>query len=373
MGHVKRIGFVVHPGREPAQYAADRLSGWLETRGVETRRFNEDEGDGSDAALYFAKDLDLVVSVGGDGTFLRAAHIAHMVDRPILGVKVGRLGFLTEVEPDHAPALLERFLQGTAVTEERLAVVAEPLGIASFEPQWALNEMMVEKRARHRIIRLAVYVDDVYVTTFSADGVIVATPTGSTAYSFSAGGPIVTPTIPCILVTPVAAHMVFDRSLVLSSDERVSLEVMGEEDGLLSADGRESLELPVGAAVRIGRAPVPARIVRPGDLPDVRAELRRGGDPFAGGQFASAKRPKCVGVSELACVADPVFQNREVRVAFEVTGIDAGQGRGGTRGECHAPATHRLREDGGEREARAGGHVLARQELDWPDEVLQVR
>ncbi len=271
---MRRVGFVVHPGREPAQYAADRLSGWLETRGVETRRFAEDAGYGSDTALMFADDLDLIVSVGGDGTFLRAAHIAHVVDRPILGVKVGRLGFLTEVEPDHAPVILQRFLDGTAVTEERLAVLAEPMGTASFEPQWALNEMMVEKRARHRIIRLAVYVDEVYVTTFSADGVIVATPTGSTAYSFSAGGPIVTPTIPCILVTPVAAHMVFDRSLVLSADERVTLEVVGEEDGLLSADGHESLELPVGAAVRIGRAPVPARIVRPDDLPDFHALVR---------------------------------------------------------------------------------------------------
>jgi NAD+ kinase len=271
---VKRVGFVVHPGRELAVWAADRLSGWLEERGVETRRFAEDPDHGADAALAFAMDLDLIVSVGGDGTFLRAAYLSHTVACPILGVKVGRLGFLTEVEPEHAPAILQRFLDGTASIEERLAVVAEASGAASFEPQWALNEMMVEKRARHRIIRLAVYVDDAYVTTFSADGVIVATPTGSTAYSFSAGGPIVSPTIPCILVTPVAAHMVFDRSLVLSADEHVVLEVVGEEDGLLSADGRESFELPVGAAVRIGRAPTSARLVRPDDVPDFHALVR---------------------------------------------------------------------------------------------------
>jgi NAD+ kinase len=271
---MKRVGFVVHPDREPALWAADRLSGWLEERGVETRRLTEDARVGSEAAAVFTEGLDLIVSVGGDGTFLRAAHLSHPVGCPILGIKVGRLGFLTEIEPEHAPAILQRFLDDTAVIEERLAVLAEPSGAASFEPQWALNEMMVEKRARHRIIRLALFVDDVYVTTFSADGVIVATPTGSTAYSFSAGGPIVTPTIPCILVTPVAAHMVFDRSLVLSADERVTLEVVGEEDGLLSADGRESLELPVGAAVRIGRAPVPARVVRPSHMPDFHALVR---------------------------------------------------------------------------------------------------
>ena len=133
-----------------------------------------------------------MVSVGGDGTFLRAAHLASRGDVPVLGVKVGRMGFLTEVEPDEAPAVLARMLEGTARIEERLAVLAEPEG-ATFEPQWALNEVIVEKSARHRLIRLAVFVDESYVTTFSADGVIVATPTGSTAYSFSAGGPIVSP------------------------------------------------------------------------------------------------------------------------------------------------------------------------------------
>lgn len=289
---MKRVGFVVHPDREPAIWAADRLSGWLEQRGVETRRLTQDVRVGSQTANAFTEGLDLIVSVGGDGTFLRAAHLSHPEGCPVLGIKVGRLGFLTEIEPDRAPAVLQRFLDGTAVIEERLAVVAEPSGAASFEPQWALNEMMVEKRARHRIIRLALFVDEVYVTTFSADGVIVATPTGSTAYSFSAGGPIVTPTIECILVTPVAAHMVFDRSLVLSADEQVRLEVVGEEEGLLSADGRESLELPVGAAVRIRRAAGPARIVRPTDVPDFHALVREkfdlpGDDPGAqNGPFA---------------------------------------------------------------------------------------
>jgi NAD+ kinase len=185
---------------------------------------------------------------------------------PVLGVKVGRMGFLTEVEPDEAPAVLARMLEGSARIEDRLAVLAEPEG-ATFAPQWALNEVIVEKSARHRLIRLGVFVGDSYVTTFSADGVIAASPTGSTAYSFSAGGPIVSPVVPSIVVTPIAAHMVFDRSLVLGPGERVTLEVLGEEAGLLSADGRESLELPVGSSVRIGAAPRPARFVRREDAP----------------------------------------------------------------------------------------------------------
>ena len=271
---MKRVGFVVHPEREAAHFSADRLVGWLEERGIDCRWFRDETTADSHRAQAFAEGVDLIVSVGGDGTFLHAAHLASRATCPVLGVKVGRLGFLTEAEPDEAPAMLQRVLDGTATIEERLAVAAHPIGSAAFEPQWALNEVIVEKRARHRLVRLALFVDDVYVTTFSADGVIVSTPTGSTAYAFSGGGPIVTPTLPCLVVTPVAAHMVFDRSLVLKADQRVTLEVVGDEDGLLSADGRESLELPVGASVRLGRAPNPARLVRRGGAPAFHALVR---------------------------------------------------------------------------------------------------
>jgi NAD+ kinase len=268
---VRAAGFVVHPGRAAALEASDELDAWLRHRGVQTRRLDGNDADDDERAAAFAGGLELVLSVGGDGTFLRAARVAALADVPVLGVKVGRLGFLTEVEPAEAPAVLERVLNGSARIEERLAVVAEG---ASFEPQWALNELMVEKHARHRLIRLAVFVDDTYVTTFSADGVITATPTGSTAYSFSAGGPIVSPSVACVVVTPIAAHMVFDRSLVLSADQRVRIEVVGEEPGLLSADGRESLELPVGSKVEIRRAPAPARLVRRDDAPPFHALVR---------------------------------------------------------------------------------------------------
>jgi NAD+ kinase len=270
---VKLAGFVVHPARPAAASAAEGLAAWLADRGVESRWFDDARSEEREQVEAFVGGLELVISVGGDGTFLRAAHVASRAGCPILGVKVGRVGFLTEVEPGGAEAVLQRVIGGSARIEERLAVVAEPVG-ASFEPQWALNEIMVEKRARHRIVRLAVFVDDVYVTTFSADAVIVATPTGSTAYSFSAGGPIVTPVVPCLIVTPVAAHMVFDRSLVLAADERVTLEVVGEEAGLISADGRESLELPVGSRVRIGCALHGARLVRREDAPPFHALLR---------------------------------------------------------------------------------------------------
>lgn len=211
-------------------------------------------------------EVDLMVSIGGDGTFLRAAHVASAAGCPVLGIKVGRLGFLTEVEPAEALSLIRSALDGTARVEERLALAAEPADGTAFDPQWSLNEIMVEKLARHRLIRLVVHVDGEYVTTFSADGVIVATPTGSTAYSFSARGPIVSPGVAGIVLTPIAAHMVFDRSFVLDSSQVVTLEVVGEESGLLSADGRRAVELPVGTRVRIRTARErPARFVRRAD------------------------------------------------------------------------------------------------------------
>ena len=258
---VTSVGFVVHEGRAAAVEAATTLRDELAREGIECL-------DGAQQGIA------LVVAVGGDGTFLRGAHAAAGLGVPVLGVKVGRLGFLTEVEPSNAAPLISQALAGDAPVEDRLAVVAEPMGGASFERQWAMNEIMIEKRARHRLVRLRVELDGEYLTTFSADGVIVATPTGSTAYSFSARGPLVSPSVGVLVVTAVAPHMVFDRSFVLGAEQVVRVEVVGDEPGLLSADGRDAVELPVGAAVRIGRADHPARFVRRPDAAPFVARVR---------------------------------------------------------------------------------------------------
>jgi len=222
----------------------------------------------------FAVGLDLLLSVGGDGTLLRAARLANEGDVPLLGVKVGRLGFLTEVEPAHAEDLLSEILEGKMVVEERMAIVASPSGAQWREPEWALNEVIIEKTARHRLVTLATMVGGEHISTFSADGVIVATPTGSTAYSFSARGPIVSPRVACLVITPVSPHTVFDRTIVVTPEEGVTLRVLGDEPGLLSADGRPGLELPVGAEVQIAPAERPARLVRRHDSPSFFALLR---------------------------------------------------------------------------------------------------
>jgi NAD+ kinase len=296
---MNRVGLVVHAGREAAVEAGTEITAWLSKQGVATRcvKGEFDFADEAVEAERLAEGLDLVVSIGGDGTLLRAAHLASPAGVPLLGVKVGRLGFLTEVEPSEAVGVLEDALAGRMSIEERTALEGRPVGADWTEPQWALNEIIVEKRARHRLITLRASVGGEYVTTFSADGVIVATPTGSTAYSFSARGPIVSPRVEGLLLTPVSPHMVFDRSIVLAPEEGVTLEVLGEEPGLLSADGRPALELPVGSSVVMERSDHPARLVRRRDGPTFFALLREKFSLPGDAQSAANGPPGSVGPS----------------------------------------------------------------------------
>jgi len=275
-GPVRSVGLIVHLGRAGAVEAARSLIAWLRERDVRTRGLPGEfpMADEEHEVAGFAAGLDLLLSVGGDGTLLRAARLANEADVPLLGVKVGRLGFLTEVEPAHAEHLLSEILDGKMLVEERMAIVAQPSGAPWDEPEWALNEVIVEKTSRHRLVTLAAVVAGEHISTFSADGVIVATPTGSTAYSFSARGPVVSPKLSCLVITPVSPHTVFDRTIVVAPQEGVVLRVLGDEPGLLSADGRPGLELPRGSEVRIGPAERPARLVRRHDSPSFFALLR---------------------------------------------------------------------------------------------------
>ena len=270
------MGLVVHSGREAAVATARSLLEWLRKHDLAVRSPIGEAVDGEETAPphEFSQGLDLVISVGGDGTLLRAAKHAYEADVPLLGVNVGRLGFLTEVGAEGAEDALSTLLQGKTRLEERMALVAEPVGATWSEPEFALNEVIVEKTARHRLITLRTAVGGEELTRFSADGLIVATPTGSTAYSFSARGPIVSPKVACFLLTPVSPHMVFDRTIVLPPDEGVMLEVLPEESGVFSADGRPGLGLPVGSRVIVRRAERPLRLVRRDGSPSFFALLR---------------------------------------------------------------------------------------------------
>jgi NAD+ kinase len=202
------------------------------------------------------------VSLGGDGTMLRTVDLVAGAGVPILGVNVGQMGYLTDIEPSGLRKALGRFLAGEGTIEERmlLAVRVERVD-GEVTEQVAFNEAVVEKTPMGHTVRLAVWVDDEFFTTYAADGLIVATPTGSTAYAFSARGPIVEPTHRALLLTPVSPHMLFDRTLVLDPEARLRLVVQGHRRATLSVDGRNLGELGEGDAIVCTAASRSARLV----------------------------------------------------------------------------------------------------------------
>ena len=219
--------------------------------------------------------IELVIVLGGDGTILRAAELMREHPIPLLGVNLGHVGFLAESERDDLGYTVARALARDYAVEERMTLsVRAKVGEEVVYESWALNEATVEKAERERMLEVVVEVDRRPLSSFGCDGIVMSTPTGSTAYSFSARGPIVSPSVDVLVVTAVAPHMVFDRSFVLGGEQMVTLEVVGDEPGLLSADGRDAVELAVGATVRIRRADQPARFVRRPDAPPFVARVR---------------------------------------------------------------------------------------------------
>jgi NAD+ kinase len=215
-----------------------------------------------------AATADLAVSLGGDGTVLRTVELVSTKGVPVIGVNVGLLGYLTEVEPVHLTSALERFFCGDFDVEERMmlsAVIASASADVAGRSFRALNELVVEKRASGHTVRLLVSIAGSVFTSYAADGLIVATPTGSTAYSLSARGPIVSPTHRALLLTPVSPHMLFDRSLVLNPDEEIGIEVIGGRDAEVSIDGRHAAVLTEGDVVTCRSATEVARFVRFGE------------------------------------------------------------------------------------------------------------
>ena len=266
------VVFVTHPERPDAVALAGRVGSWLREQGHEVRA-----GEGHAQALTpdvaAEHDIDLAVSFGGDGTMLRAVEQASPAGVPVLGVNLGQLGYLTEVEPAGLQAALERFLVGDYGVEERMtlqvaldcASSAEDAGDHRPPPTrslLALNEMVVEKPVPPgHSIRLAASIADRPFITYAADGILVATPTGSTAYNLSARGPIVSPHLRALIVTPVSPHMLFDRPLILEPSETFRLELLSGGPAVLVVDGSCVEHLEPGDAVECRAGPHPARLV----------------------------------------------------------------------------------------------------------------
>lgn len=263
------VGLVVHRLRPEALRLAQEAATWLRSRGHEVRIAPEeaDELDLRDCACEpekLAAGLDLAVSLGGDGTILRTVELVAREGVPVLGVNVGHLGYLTELEPAQMTSALERFFSGDFGIEERMMLAVEvEAASGSFPPgqMLALNEASIEKAGSGHTIHAAVSINDTFFTSYAADGLIVATPTGSTAYAFSVRGPIVSPRLRGLILTPVSAHMLFDRSLVLDESETIRVELMNDRPAVLTVDGRELGTMRRGDAIKTSAAPYAARFV----------------------------------------------------------------------------------------------------------------
>ena len=259
------VGIVLHSERDRAAAIAVDLATWLEQRDHEVRLPVDDAkraglDDRGTPEDVFASGLDVVISLGGDGTMLRTVDLVCAESTPVIGINVGQLGYLTEVDPDGARMAVKRFLSGAYEIEDRMLLAVHIDGPEATDVV-ALNEAVIEKTPSGHTVRLAVSVDGEFFTTYAADGLIVATPTGSTAYSFSARGPIVAPTHRCLVLTPVSPHMLFDRTLVLDPHTSVRLEVVGHRPATVSADGRNLGTLQPGDAMVCTASPRTARIV----------------------------------------------------------------------------------------------------------------
>jgi len=262
-------GFVLHAEREQAAAITLDLARWLLERGHDVRVPTAEAerlglGEHAVPEERFADGLDVAISLGGDGTMLRTVELVAEGGIPVIGVNVGQLGYLTEIDPEHARMALKRFLSGAYEIEERM-LLSVRLGGPEPSEHVALNEAVIEKTPSGHTVRLAVSVDGEFFTTYAADGLIVATPTGSTAYSFSARGPIVAPMHRCLVLTPVSPHMLFDRTLVLDPHSTLHLEVVGHREATVSADGRNLGVLEPGDALTCTASPRTARLVTFGE------------------------------------------------------------------------------------------------------------
>jgi NAD+ kinase len=206
---------------------------------------------------------DLILVLGGDGTMLRAAEIARGSGAPILGLNLGHVGFLAELEPEATDAVVTAIAHHTWTTEERTALdVRVTRGGQVVESTWALNEVSVEKVTRQRMIDVLVEVDYRPLSRWGCDGVVCATPTGSTAYAFSAGGPVVWPEVAALLVVPLSAHALFARPLVVAPTSVVAFELGTDAQAVLWADGRRTIALEPGSRVEVRAADTPVRFAR---------------------------------------------------------------------------------------------------------------
>jgi NAD+ kinase len=273
----REVLVVLHSGRETNRRTAAAVAHRLAASGIRLRVLGKEWAEVDDGHLPeelaprvvdgrpgCADGAEVVLVLGGDGTLLRAAEMARPVGVPLLGVNLGRVGFLAEAEEESLDHALEAIVEGRYSVEERMTLdaVARTNGHV-LARTWALNEATVEKVSRERILEVVLEVDGRPVSAFGCDGVICATPTGSTAYAFSAGGPLVWPQVKALLLIPSNAHALFARPMVIAPDSEVAIEVdPSGPPAVLECDGRRTVALPPGARVELAAGATPVRMVR---------------------------------------------------------------------------------------------------------------
>ncbi|HET9852808.1 MAG TPA: NAD(+)/NADH kinase [Candidatus Limnocylindrales bacterium] len=265
---VKRVGFAFNPTSEPAVELKDRAMAWAARHDVD--HWAEPAADREDLHRELP-NTDVLVVLGGDGTFLRAARAVVRDDVPLLGINVGKVGFLSKVEATDLEKVLELLLGGEFILEPRMALEGRILRGGSPLPGdqlVALNDIVVARGALARVVRLDTSIDESHLASFVADGLVVASPTGSTGYSFSAGGPILGPTARNLVVTPIAGYLTTIRSVVVGPEAVVRTRIVDAHEALVSVDGREDIPVRVGDIVEVRAIERPVRLVEPeGSLP----------------------------------------------------------------------------------------------------------
>ncbi len=254
----KKVGILFQPKIQAARDLAQQLARVVGDLDVAVWICSSWE---EDRAKEQAGETELIICLGGDGTILRAARIANPQSIPILGVNLGRVGFMTELRAEDALSRVPAFIKGEGWLEERSMLQAE-LVSADTPPFHALNDVVVGRGERCRLIRVTATVDGELLATYRCDGVILATATGSTGYSLAAGGPILHPLAREILLQPIAAHLSSGTAMVLPSDTEVKLEVSTTHAARLSIDGQVEVPLSDGAVVKVGRSPYVTRLLR---------------------------------------------------------------------------------------------------------------
>ena len=262
MNPVKRIGFAYNPTHEAADEVRDRAEGWCGVRGID--HWSAPSGE-LETLVRELPTTDVLVVLGGDGTFLRAARAVSEVDVPLLGVNIGKVGFLSKVEADGLEAVLAQVAGGAFTVDERMTLrgVIRPAGRPGGREFFALNDVVVARGSLARVVRLDVAIGPSHLATFIADGLVVASPTGSTGYSFSAGGPILDPLSRNLVVTPIAGYLSAIRSVVVSPSQTVTARIVDAHEALVSIDGREDLPVAVGDVVEVTAGARSIRFVEP--------------------------------------------------------------------------------------------------------------